>query len=242
MQPRHARPAVTAVGGVVVVLFVVLLGTWAASIGPGGVFHGRGHVVSTETPSGLTTSFPTDSDRPPAALPATGHGAPQWVVTLGLVVQGLLVVALLVLLVRLGGAFRRQVRERRFRARAPAAPAVAFEVLDDPTRLSRELAGSAGRRRELLAEGSPRNGIVRCWHEFEVTAGGIGLVRRPWETSAEFTLRLLDLVAADGTAVTDLAARYREARFSDHDVTEADREAALSDLDRIDASLGLGVP
>lgn len=57
--------------------------------------------------------------------------------------------------------------------------------------------------------------------------------RHEWETSSEYTLRILDLVAADTAAVTRLAGLYREARFSTHELTEADRAAALAALDEI---------
>ena len=45
--------------------------------------------------------------------------------------------------------------------------------------------------------------------------------------SSEFTLRILDLVEADPRAVSALAALFREARFSEHEVTEDDRQPAI---------------
>jgi hypothetical protein len=60
-----------------------------------------------------------------------------------------------------------------------------------------------------------------------------------WETSSEFTLRLLDLVAAEDRAVSRLAGLYREARFSEHPMTEAHRAAALEALAVIHAGLRL---
>jgi hypothetical protein len=62
-----------------------------------------------------------------------------------------------------------------------------------------------------------------------VQAEAAGIGREPWETSAEFTLRVLDLVSADERAVAELSVLYREARFSDHDLDEAARTAAVND-------------
>ena len=78
---------------------------------------------------------------------------------------------------------------------------------------------------------------MRCWHEFEVSAARVGLARKPWQTAAEYTMFILDLVEAEHGAVAVLADRYREARFSDHEVTEADRAAALAALDQIHADI-----
>ena len=50
---------------------------------------------------------------------------------------------------------------------------------------------------------------------------------------------MLDLVGADPGAVTELADLYREARFSDHPMTDDHRQAALEALDTIHRSLGL---
>ena len=55
------------------------------------------------------------------------------------------------------------------------------------------------------------------------------------ETSSEFALRLLDLAEADPRAVADLAALYREARFSDHRLDEPARERARTALAAIHA-------
>ena len=88
-------------------------------------------------------------------------------------------------------------------------------MLEGPRRLAEEIARDAAEQRRVLMEGSPRNAIVECWHRFEQQAAGAGLDRHPWETSSEFTLRMLDLVAADTGAVAELAVLYREARFSD---------------------------
>jgi hypothetical protein len=88
--------------------------------------------------------------------------------------------------------------------------------------------------------GEPRNAIVACWERFEEQAERVGLARKPWETSSEFTMRLLDVVSADPPAVSQLAVLYREARFSQHEITEANRQEALAALGLIRETIGSG--
>ena len=93
---------------------------------------------------------------------------------------------------------------------------------------------------ELLLGGSPRNAIVACWDRFEEQAERVKAARKPWETSSEFTLRLLEAVSADDVPVSRLESLYREARFSEHEIDESRREAAVEALRAIHASLGIG--
>jgi hypothetical protein len=130
---------------------------------------------------------------------------------------------------------RAVVRDRRRPEPRPAE--VPFDVLDDPGGLIEEMRDDAPAQRALLEGGSARNAIVACWDRFEEQAGRVGLARRPWETSSEFTLRLLDVVEADGGAVARLERLYHEARFSQHVIDEDGRAAAVEALETIHASL-----
>jgi hypothetical protein len=112
-----------------------------------------------------------------------------------------------------------------------------FDVLEDPDELVEEMRADADEQLRLLLGGTPRNAIVACWDRFEEQAGRAGLARRPWETSSEFTLRLLDFVSADGGAVARLERLYHEARFSEHPIDEDRRSQAIEALDAIHASL-----
>ena len=91
--------------------------------------------------------------------------------------------------------------------------------------------------RVALAEGDAANGIVACWVRLEdaVVASGIG--RAPAETSSELTMRVLRARAVDADALACLAALYREARFSRHDLGEPDRQRAVDVLDEVLAQL-----
>ena len=74
---------------------------------------------------------------------------------------------------------------------------------------------------------------------FEIQGDRAGVGRHSWETSSEFALRMLERVDAESGAVNRLAGLYREARFSDHEITESHRADALVALDRIRRSLGV---
>lgn len=116
----------------------------------------------------------------------------------------------------------RLVRFRRDRPRETA-----FEVLPD---VATSVVEDAESQFAALAEGRPRNAIVACWLRLEEAVAGAGLPRRPSETSAEFTARVLTGLAVDPDSVHELAHLYRVARFSTHDLGEADRDRAVSAL------------
>lgn len=222
---------------------VLAVGAWAATSGPDQVFAGDG-----PTPHRIITSAP--SDTPSSALAGAAdpapqleqrhdHGVPTWVRVLALLLRGALA---LVVLVGVGALLRRWWRtRRRHRPRVADPGEVDIAEIAPARRTAAAISADAGAQTALLAGGSPRNGIVACWQRFEQQAESAGSPRRSWETSSEFVVRLLQLVEADRTAVVRLGGLYRRARFSDHEVTEADRDAALEALQVIHAGLAAGV-
>jgi Domain of unknown function (DUF4129) len=118
---------------------------------------------------------------------------------------------------------------------------VDFDVLDDPEPLAEEIRADAADQLALLLGGTPRNAIVACWDRFEEQAERVHASRKDWETSSEFTLRLLEQVSADSAAVNRLEVLYHEARFSSHEIDESRREAAVEALRAIHRSLGAKV-
>jgi len=109
-----------------------------------------------------------------------------------------------------------------------------FEVLDD---LATLVAADAAAQREALAAGSPRNAIVACWLRLEAVTEDAGFERDRADTSEEFTTRVLEQFSVDSFAVNELAALYRRARFSSHDMGEDERDAAVAALDAVHDSL-----
>jgi hypothetical protein len=111
-----------------------------------------------------------------------------------------------------------------------------FEALDD---VAAAVAADAAAQRSALQRGAPRNAIVECWLRLEAAVATTGIERNPADTPAEFTRRILAGVQIDPTAVSDLASLYREARFSDHVMSEEARSAAIVALDAVHAGLGV---
>lgn len=236
-------------------LFMVLV-AWATLIGPDEVFTGPG-----PTPSTVTTTPP-----PPTCLPTPQPGAappdnpdnlpwcepsqrqqaedlvrefepPLWVKLIAWTFQ-LVLFAVLAFLV--AWALSRAVRQLLHRtAQRTERETVDFVTLSDSQRLVQEMVEDGELQERMLREGEPRNAVVEAWLRFEVQGARAGVPRESWETSSEYAIRILDVVSADSAAATELAALYREARFSDHPITEEHRAAALAALASIRRSLGV---
>jgi hypothetical protein len=228
-----AGVAVLAAAGLLLVLV-----TWAASIGPDQVVSG-GHVQRVHPPA-RSLSAPVAAQPDPAAAARAEHRGepPAWLAAIAWVLE-LLTLAVVAFLARqLLRKLRRWWRTRSRSRRIAPEEVVEFEVLDSAAHVSELLEADAAEQRiQLAMSGAPRNAIVECWHRFEEQAVRAGMARRPWQTTAEFVLGVLDLVGADRGAVSRLADLYREARFSDHPMTDAHRSAALAALDEIHRSL-----
>jgi hypothetical protein len=251
---RAVPPAARAVAAVGATSLFMVLVAWATLIGPEEVFTGPGtiertvtqttrtcvprEVVSTAPDGTVTTETPDNPrnlpycDEPDATASGEGETVrqgdpPLWVKVLVwifvLAVLGTML-ALAVYLLRLA------LEQRRARPRQRAREQVEFTTLGEPARLVEAITRDAGEQDGLLREGDPRNAIVAMWLRFEVQGDAAGVGRRPWETSSEYAIRILDLVSADSGAVNRLAGLYREARFSDHPITEDHRTEALQAL------------
>ena len=243
-------------------LFVVLV-AWATLLGPDEVFTGPG--VPERTPQTTTrTCLPVDVTTAPDGSVATTtpdnprglplcpgpdtsrrdatdiveRADPPWWVKLLVWTFLVAVAATMIVLV----AFVVVVAVRDLagrRAREPRRAVVEFATLGDPARLLEAITHDASEQDAVLRGGDPRNAIVAAWLRFEVQGDSAGIGRRPWETSSEYALRILDLVAADSGAVNRLAGLYREARFSEHPITEDHRAEALAALAAVRHSLGV---
>jgi hypothetical protein len=243
-------------------LFMVLV-AWATLIGPDEVFTGPGlieraptqstrtcvplEVLSTAPDGTVTTETPDnpqnlpycdepDTSRQDAQDLVEQAPPPLWVKVLTWTFLTAVLGAMLALAVFVVMAARdRWRRPDRWAAREQ----VEFTTLDEPGRLVEAISEDASEQDDLLREGDPRNAIVAAWLRFEVQGDVAGVGRRSWETSSEYAIRILDLVSADSGAVNRLAGLYREARFSDHPITEEHRAEALEALTGIRRSLGV---
>ena len=210
---------------------------WATLVGPSAVFTGPGPTPSTVSTT-TTSTAPIDEDLADDPYELVRENEPPlWVKLLVWTLEILLMVVMVAfvafLLVQLGRAWRRRA------ARPGERDEIDFHVLDEPARIAAAIAEDATEQDAALRDGEPRNAIVAAWRRFEVQGARAGVGREPWETSSEFVLRILDRVDAESGAVNRLAQLYREARFSDHEITESHRDEALGALDRIRRSLGV---
>jgi hypothetical protein len=126
--------------------------------------------------------------------------------------------------------------QRRRRRRDRDRP---LDVLAD---VATTINDSADAQRAALGRGSPRNAIVECWLLLEKAVIDAGVPRRPADTSAELTERVLADHEVDAAAIAGLAALYREARFSEHEMSESSRRAAIDALTRVHDSLDRAAP
>jgi hypothetical protein len=232
MTGRRAGVSAVALTVVSVGLMLVLV-MLAARVGPQRIIHGP-----LIDPQLGPVSF---SFRPPPGAPVPaggGHGqlhSSGLLAAIGWVIKVLLGLCLLWLLYR---AFRRLQQAWADRERRDPRPrSVEFDVLDDPDQLAEEIREDFDAQLALLLDGHARNAIVACWDRFEEQAERAGLARQDWETSSEFTIRVLDLVSADEGAVMRLERLYHEARFSEHAIDEGHRHAAVEALEAIHLSL-----
>lgn len=252
-------PGVRAVLVTAAASLMMVLVAWATLIGPDEVFTGPGTFERTFTPTERTciplptpdadgtVETPDNPDNLPLcdepagtegdpAEPVEQPSAPLWLkvlVWLFVFAGAAILLAAVALLVRLA---RDQVGPRR---RRESRDAVEFSTLGEPAGLAEEIIAGAAAQDAVLREGDPRNAIVAAWHRFEVQGEAAGVGRARWETSSEYAVRLLDLVSADAGATHRLAALYREARFSEHPITEGQRAEALAALAVIRSSLGV---
>ena len=259
---RDVSPAVRAVVTVAATSLFLVVVAWATLIGPDEAFTGPGPrpapaaprtesciplPVRTAADGTETVVIPDDYDQrdycePPADSVSNyrdfveQNPPPFWVnVLVTVLLLGLLAFVVLGTLWLVVAAIRSVVARRESDERT----ALGFDALSEPERVGEAVVADAEEQEAVLRAGDPRNAIVATWHRFEVQGERAGVPRRASETSSEYALRILDLADADTTPVTRLAELYREARFSDHAITEQHRTEALGALAAIRSSLGV---
>jgi hypothetical protein len=116
------------------------------------------------------------------------------------------------------------------------------EVTVDLVASREALEAAAVHMRRALRTGSPRNAVVRCWLLLVDSLERHGVEPHPAQSATEFTRFALTQVSADRRAVEELTALFLEARFSEHEMHESDRERAVAALDRITTSLAAPHP
>jgi len=222
---RAAMLAVACFLGVVAV-------AWATAGGPvrmPDVSFGGGPAPQVPAASPSTTTSPTAApSRKPHGRPKLPDGATIDLSWIRYVVVGGLALLLLFWLVR---TVPRRVL-RIWRDLPDEDPDDAHDSAGplSPEELAAAVAADRDAQLAAVQEGSPRNGVVAAWSRLEEIAAETGLARRRWETSTEFTARMLAGLPVDAGAALDLGTLYRWARFSSHELTEDDRDQARTAL------------
>ena len=123
---------------------------------------------------------------------------------------------------------------RRWRWRARRGPRNVDAPLTPPAVPRRPVEAEVGDALDDAARDLRRNhsddAIITCWLRLEQLAAQAGLGRNASETSAELAHRLVTDLGVDARPLGRLEALYREARFSDHRMSDADRAVAATDL------------
>src|SRR6478672_13035678 len=215
MSRRGLQTAI--VGGAVVMAALVV-----AAVGqPVSLLSGP-PVVQTVPPGPTVTSAQPSATTPlPTATSTATPFDPSPVLVV--LVQVILVLVALVLVLALVQLVRSLLR-RRPHLELHEEPDFAIPLVPS------ELLEAARERLQDLESGEPRNAIVAAWLGLETSAAATGLPRLPAETSTDFTERVIGVWPVDSARLGDLAALYREARFSVHDLGERHRDRAIADL------------
>jgi hypothetical protein len=187
-------------------------------------------------PSSVDGTGPLDTVALQGSVPRDRSSGQPWGTLVSQILGVLLivfVVTMVVWVVRLGiwpRTGRRSVRERRDRQITPLPEVNEYELEVD-----------VDAARIALAGGNPRNAIVACWMQLERDAAAAGLPRAAAETSAEYVERVVAASSVDPAPIRELAALYREARFSHHELLDDHRTRALAAMNRVEAALRRGV-
>jgi len=210
----------------------LLVLVWAAVTGP----------VAIMSPSGRTRNPPSPQQPTPADTESVGSGnvREQLLDTrqrIDLSWLGELILwAIILTFLAVAGWLLVQLWRNRWHP--PARPEdVEFDVLPQVEAVAEALTQDADAQLAAMAEGSARNAIVRCWLRLEEVIAQAGFPRNPWETSAEFTVRILKRLDLDPRAIGALSRLYGEARFSEHELDESARTAARAALEQLHSDL-----
>lgn len=183
-----------------------------------------------ESPPPLMTQ--EELSMPPTGEPVEGSKFPSWISWLILgVLAGIPLLLILLLVIR---------RLIRWIVEAPESTGVPEP---EPAHLVRDFAlvedAIASALQEMDLGTDARSAIMACWVHFERAAEGVGIERDASDTPADLVRKLLSTHDLDGAALNRLTEAYLQARYSPHEVGEADRDRARDALVALRAQLGV---
>lgn len=172
-------------------------------------------------PSAPSQSLTGDQPSTPAGPPRSEGGSSANSVNLAWL---LLPIAVTITILTPAAAL---IRRRRLK-RDQAAHA------EEPGALGRAVRASIA---ALESERDPRRAILRAYARMEQSFRDVEIVRARDETASEFLGRTMRRLRVSAGAAVALTERFEEARYSPHQITEADREQALASLHRVEREL-----
>jgi Domain of unknown function (DUF4129) len=193
--------------------------------------------ITVPSAAASPTDLPTPrvSEAPPPAPPRSADG---WSLS-NAVFAALLLLGVAALLAYAAWLLRRaDTRWRWWQRSVPPEPVPdpGAGPAPDPA-MTGALADAVDEGLRRLAEGPPQDAVIACWVLLERTAGEAGTARRPAETSAELTARVLREHHVSAAALGRLADLYREARYSSHPLGEDARALARDALAQVRSEL-----
>jgi Domain of unknown function (DUF4129) len=206
----------------------LLLGAWVSGSGPVGVFRPQ-HLSGGESSAPGKDFGPTENRAGGAETGHAGTTAPHETlaaaITWGMrVLIALVVIAVLVVLAR---AVLDWLAQRRLVIEDEVGVQLLPEELLEQTRESEQ----------LLSRGTPANAVVAAWVRLEEAVRGAGLRDDDSRTSTELVTSVIRGLGVRQAPLDQLAALYREARFSRHPVGEDARARAGEALREIQVDL-----
>lgn len=219
---RRTRTAVLAAAAAMVVL-VLAASSASFDVWTQPSFDGETPTVVTDPPQEIQPQEPEPDEQ---------RDVPDWFNTLSRVIGVVVTVAV----VGFALFFLRFLRWPRFmvsaRLRRRTNEATALPQEDD-----QGVSIDVESARAALVGGTARNAIVACWMQLERDAATAGLPRLASETPTEYAERVIGSSSVDPAPIGELAALYREARFSRHELFDDHRVRAAAALERVAAAL-----
>lgn len=126
---------------------------------------------------------------------------------------------------------------QRFRRRPSVVIRPIEYALPDAEQLGERVGASFEAALAGIRRGEAAEAIIACWAQLEQVAHQTGLIHRPSDTAGELADRLLTSLRLNRADLAELAALYREARFSSHPITAAASERAVQSLQRLRSEL-----
>lgn len=177
---------------------------------------------------------PSSSGSIPVSHGRDQTGMPTWFTVTATIFLALIVAALLLLIVTF--RWRHDDEDEPLLHLAGDAD----EPTDDwQSQLTVDLAAAVDEQLTALRQGPPRDAIIACWMRLQAATRVAGMSDDASETAVEFTVRAMGSLEIDNEAITTLSELYREARFSDHAMSEQQRELAAQALLGVSAQLAV---